>query len=59
MHLDRLARSVPDARDIDDSLIKRDVKRALGTRMYDPTDPVGKLFFTIAMQSAGLLAVRP
>ena len=45
--LDRLARSVPDARDIADSLVKRDVKLALGTTVYDPTDPMGKMFFNI------------
>lgn len=45
--LDRLARSVPDARDIADSLIARGVKLALGTSVYDPTDPMGKMFFNI------------
>lgn len=45
--LDRLARSVPDARDIADSLIARGVKLALGASVYDPTDPMGKMFFNI------------
>ena len=45
--LDRLARSVPDARDIADSLIARGVTLALGTNVYDPTDPMGKMFFNI------------
>jgi DNA invertase Pin-like site-specific DNA recombinase len=45
--LDRLARSVPDARQIADALIKRGVKLALGTNVYDPTDPMGKMFFNI------------
>ena len=45
--LDRLARSVPDARDIADSLAARGVKLALGTSNYDPTDPLGKMFFNI------------
>jgi DNA invertase Pin-like site-specific DNA recombinase len=45
--LDRLARSVPDARDIADSLIARGVKLALGSSVYDPTDPMGKMFFNI------------
>ncbi|CAN5800441.1 recombinase family protein [soil metagenome] len=45
--LDRLARSVPDARDIADSLVARGVKLALGTSVYDPTDPMGKMFFNI------------
>lgn len=45
--LDRLARSVPDARDIADRLAARGVKLALGPSVYDPTDPMGKMFFNI------------
>ena len=45
--LDRLARSVPDARAIADALVERGVKLALGTSVYDPADPMGKLFFNI------------
>ena len=45
--LDRLARSVPDARDIADSLVGRSVRLALGSSIYDPSDPMGKLFFNI------------
>ena len=45
--LDRLARSVPDARAIGDSLVARGVKLSLGGQLYDPTDPVGKMFFNI------------
>ena len=45
--LDRLARSVPDARDIADSLSARGVKLALGASVYDPADPMGKMFFNI------------
>jgi DNA invertase Pin-like site-specific DNA recombinase len=45
--LDRLARSVPDARDIGDSLAARGVRLSLGGTVYDPTDPMGKLFFNI------------
>lgn len=45
--LDRLARSVPDARQIADALVERGVKLALGTSVYDPADPIGKLFFNI------------
>jgi DNA invertase Pin-like site-specific DNA recombinase len=45
--LDRLARSVPDARDIGDSLVARGVKLSLGGQIYDPTDPMGKMFFNI------------
>lgn len=45
--LDRLARSVPDAREIADTLQARGVKLALGTSVYDPEDPVGKMFFNV------------
>jgi DNA invertase Pin-like site-specific DNA recombinase len=45
--LDRLARSVPDARQIADALVARGVKLALGPSVYDPTDPMGKMFFNI------------
>lgn len=45
--LDRLARSVPDARDIADSLSARGVKLALGHSLYDPSDAMGKMFFNI------------
>ena len=34
--LDRLARSVPDARQIGDSLVDRGVKLSLGGSLYDP-----------------------
>lgn len=45
--LDRLARSVPDARAIADQLQQKGVKLALGASVYDPTDPMGKMFFNI------------
>src|SRR3954453_13367101 len=45
--LPRLARSVPNARDIGDSLVARGVKLSLGGTSYDPTDPMGKMFFNI------------
>lgn len=45
--LDRLARSVPDARAIAEQLEKKGVKLALGMSIYDPTDPMGKMFFNI------------
>jgi len=45
--LDRLARSVPDARAIADTLQARRIRLALGTTTYDPTDPMGKMFFNI------------
>lgn len=43
--LDRLARSLPDARDIADELTARQVKLNLGGSVYDPTDAVGRLLF--------------
>ncbi len=39
--LDRLARSLPDARDIADELTKKGVALNLGGSVYDPTDPIG------------------
>ena len=39
--LDRLARSLPDAREILDELTRRTVKLSLGGSVHDPTDPVG------------------
>ena len=45
--LDRLARSAPDARLIADGLAARGVRLALGASIYDPTDPMGKMFFNI------------
>ena len=45
--LDRLARSAPDAREIADGLAGRGIRLALGATIYDPTDPMGKMFFNI------------
>jgi DNA invertase Pin-like site-specific DNA recombinase len=45
--LDRLARSLPDARDIVDELTTRQVKLNLGGSVHDPTDPVGRLLFNV------------
>jgi len=45
--LDRLARSLPDARDIADDLTVRQVKLSLGGSLHDPTDPVGRLLFNV------------
>lgn len=47
--LDRLARSVPDAREIADALQARGVKLALGASLYDPADPMGKMFFNVLL----------
>ncbi len=49
--LDRLARSVPDARQIVDQLAAKGVKLALGRNVYDPTDPMGKMFFNPSCNS--------
>ena len=45
--LDRLARSLPDARAIADELTTRRVRLSLGGAVYDPTDPVGRLLFNV------------
>jgi DNA invertase Pin-like site-specific DNA recombinase len=45
--LDRLARSVPDARAIGDSLAAAGVRLSIGGTVYDPNDPMGKMFFNI------------
>ena len=41
--LDRLARSLPDARDIVDELTTRGVCLNIGGSVHDPNDPVGRL----------------
>lgn len=60
--LDRLARSVPDARAIADELTAREVKLNIGGSVYDPTDPIGKLLFTalsmVAVFEADLARLR-
>jgi len=45
--LDRLARSLPDARDIVEELTSRSVKLSLGGSLHDPTDPIGRLLFNV------------
>lgn len=45
--LDRLARSVPDARAIADQLSAQGVALQIGGSAYDPTDAMGRLFFNI------------
>lgn len=45
--LDRLARSVPDAREIGDTLVARGVRLSLGGSIYDPADPMSKMFFNM------------
>jgi len=45
--LDRLARSLPDARAIADELTVRQVSLNLGDSVYNPNDPVGRLLFNV------------
>ena len=45
--LDRLARSLPDARAIVDELTARQVRLSLGGSVYDPNDAVGRLLFNV------------
>jgi DNA invertase Pin-like site-specific DNA recombinase len=45
--LDRLARSLRDARDIADELTLKGVVLSLGGSTYDPTDPIGRLMFNV------------
>ena len=45
--LDRLARSLHDARDIADELTAKGVALSLGGSRYDPTDPIGRLLFNV------------
>ena len=60
--LDRLARSLPDARAIAEDLTKRKVRLSLGGSTYDPTDPVGRLLFNglamVAEFEADLIRAR-
>jgi DNA invertase Pin-like site-specific DNA recombinase len=45
--LDRLARSLRDARDIVDELTAKEVKLSIGGSVHDPNDPVGRLLFNV------------
>ena len=45
--LDRLVRSLPDARAIADELTARQVRLNLGGSVYDPNDAVGRLLFNV------------
>jgi DNA invertase Pin-like site-specific DNA recombinase len=45
--LDRLARSLPDARDIVAELTRRGVRLSIGGAVHDPADPVGRLLFNV------------
>lgn len=58
--LDRLARSLPDARDIVEELTTAQVTLNIGGSIHDPTDPVGRLLFNVLAMIAehALLAER-
>ncbi|PPG37893.1 hypothetical protein C5C36_16105 [Rathayibacter sp. AY1G1] len=45
--LDRLARSISDARDIVDELTRRGVRLNIGGSLHDPHDPIGRLLFNV------------
>lgn len=45
--LDRLARSLPDARAVADELTTRKISLSLGGSVYDPNDAVGRLLFNV------------
>lgn len=45
--LDRLARSLPEARDILTELVEAGVRLSLGGAIHDPTDPMGRLLFNV------------
>lgn len=50
--VDRLARSVPDARAIGEELTTAGVRLSIGGSVYDPNDAIGRLLFNV-------LAVNP
>jgi DNA invertase Pin-like site-specific DNA recombinase len=50
--LDRLARSEPDAHTIAAELTARGVKLSLGSTVYDPAEPFGRLFFNVLAMMA-------
>src|SRR5450830_1919552 len=45
--LDRLARSLPDARDIVEELTAAEVKLNIGGSLHDPNDPIRRLLFNV------------
>ncbi|MEU6745355.1 recombinase family protein [Spirillospora sp. NPDC046719] len=60
--LDRLARSVPDARDIGDTPVQRGVRLSLGGSIYDAAAPMSEMLFNMlavfAEFEADLLKMR-
>jgi DNA invertase Pin-like site-specific DNA recombinase len=53
--LDRLARSLPDARQIIDELTRAGVTLTLGGQRHDSADPVGRLLFNVLAMVAEFL----
>lgn len=45
--LDRLARSIRDARDIVDELTTHGVRFKIGATVHDPSDPVGRILLNV------------
>lgn len=45
--LDRLARSLPDARDILAELTAKNVRLSMAGAIHDPADPIGRLLFNV------------
>ena len=56
--LDRLARSIRDAKDIADELAGRGVTLRLGASAYDPTDPMGRMMFNVLATFATAMPSR-
>jgi hypothetical protein len=57
--LDRLARSLPDARAIPDELTTGQISLNLGGSVYDPTDAVGRLLFNVLAMVAEFESLDP
>ena len=55
--LDRLARSVRDAKNIADELFAREIRLNLGGSIHDPTNPIGRLLFNVLAMVAEFEAV--
>jgi len=60
--LDRLARSVLDAHNLADEITQKGAKLQIGDTVHDPTDPMGKLMFSvlamIAEFESDLISIR-
>jgi len=56
--LDRLARSLPDARAVADELTARQISLSLGGSVYDPTNAVGRLLFNVLAMVAEFESTR-